>query len=85
MKVKVNGQIIMRGAFSASIKGLCKYIAAAGAHPAVFVVSLFLYYYYEADPLRHGLDLGHVGVLLAVTVVLLLIGVMTVGKRDLQV
>ena len=42
MKVKVNGQIIMRGAFSASIKGLCKYIAAAGAHPAVFVVSLFL-------------------------------------------
>ncbi|MEG3069246.1 MAG: ABC transporter permease subunit [Syntrophaceticus schinkii] len=47
-------------------------------------LSLF-YYYYEADPLRHGLDLGHVGVLLAVTVVLLLIGVMTVGKRDLQV
>ncbi len=47
-------------------------------------LSLF-YFYNSADPLRNGLDPGHAVILLAVTFVLLLIGLQTVGKRDLQV
>lgn len=43
------------------------------------------YYYIDSDPLTNGLDFLHVMVLMGVTVVLLLIGFVTFGRRDLGV
>ena len=45
-------------------------------------LSLF-YYYIEADPLSNGLDLGHVGVLLGLTGILLSVALVTFNRRDL--
>jgi ABC-2 type transport system permease protein len=43
------------------------------------------YYYSSADPITNGLHIGHAGVLLATTAVLLAIAVVTFNRRDLGV
>ena len=43
------------------------------------------YYYIGADPLSNGLDLAHVGVLIAMTIALLIIAIVTFERRDLAV
>jgi len=43
------------------------------------------YYYSSADPITNGLHLGHAGVLVALTAVLLAIAVVTFNRRDLGV
>ena len=43
------------------------------------------YYYIDADPLSNGLNLGHAGVLLALTAIFLAAALVTFDRRDLAV
>ena len=43
------------------------------------------YHYAAGDPLRHGLEPGHVAVLLAIGVIAALIGLVTFNRRDVGV
>ncbi len=43
------------------------------------------YYYIDADPLSNGLNIGHAGLLLALTAILLAAALVTFDRRDLDV
>jgi len=73
----------------ASVVGVASYLVNSMA-PVVEAMEPFrqlspFYYYIGADPLRHGLDLGHATTLVGLTVVLLIIALVTFERRDLVV
>jgi len=43
------------------------------------------YYYTSAEPLRNGLDMGHAGVLIVLTVVFLAVALIAFERHDLAV
>ncbi|MEX1156609.1 MAG: ABC transporter permease subunit [Chloroflexota bacterium] len=95
----VMGALALAVGASAGSRGLSIGIAAAVGIAAYLVQSLaalvdFLepvarispfYYYYEADPLRNGIDPLHAGVLAGTSLVLVVLALIGFNRRDLRV